>query len=104
MHCKDTILRTQNNWPYSKLIPNSGNVRLPAYHRLDLGMNIYRKLKRGRTGIWNISLYNAYSRMNPIMIEKDNQKQTTDGKRLYPRFRQFALFPIIPSVSYTYKF
>ena len=25
MHCKDTILRTQNNWPYSKLIPNSGN-------------------------------------------------------------------------------
>ena len=26
MHCKDTILRTQNNWPYSKLIPNSGNI------------------------------------------------------------------------------
>ena len=25
MHCKDTILRTQNNWPYSKLIPNSGH-------------------------------------------------------------------------------
>lgn len=25
MHCKDTILRTQNNWPYSKFIPNSGN-------------------------------------------------------------------------------
>ena len=24
MHCKDTILRTQNNWPYSKFIPNSG--------------------------------------------------------------------------------
>lgn len=24
MHCKDTILRTQNNWLYSKLIPNSG--------------------------------------------------------------------------------
>ena len=28
MHCKDTILRTQNNWPYSKLIPNSGNYLL----------------------------------------------------------------------------
>lgn len=27
MHCKDTILRTQNNWPYSKLIPNSGNYK-----------------------------------------------------------------------------
>lgn len=80
------------------------NVRLPAYHRLDLGINIYRSLSRGRTGIWNISLYNAYSRMNPIMIEKNNQKQTTGGQHLQPRFRQFALFPVIPSVSYTYKF
>lgn len=80
------------------------NVRLPAYHRLDLGINFYRPLKRGRMRIWNISLYNAYSRMNPIMIEKNNQKQTTDGQSLAPRFRQFALFPLIPSVSYTYKF
>ena len=37
------------------------NVRLPAYHRLDVGINIYRSLRRGRTGIWNVSLYNAYS-------------------------------------------
>lgn len=80
------------------------NVRLPAYHRLDVGINIYRSLRRGRTGIWNVSLYNAYSRMNPIMIEKNNQKQSMNGTPLVPRFRQFALFPIIPSVSYTYKF
>ena len=80
------------------------NVRLPAYHRLDVSINIYRSLRRGRTGIWNVSLYNAYSRMNPIMIEKNNQKQSMDGTPLAPRFRQFALFPIIPSVSYTYKF
>ena len=80
------------------------NVRLPAYHRLDVGINIYRSLRRGRTGIWNVSLYNAYSRMNPIMIQKNNQKQSMDGTPLAPRFRQFALFPIIPSVSYTYKF
>lgn len=80
------------------------NVCLPAYHRLDVGINIYRSLRRGRTGIWNVSLYNAYSRMNPIMIEKNNQKQSMNGTPLAPRFRQFALFPIIPSVSYTYKF
>ena len=80
------------------------NVRLPAYHRLDVSINIYRSLRRGRTGIWNVSLYNAYSRMNPIMIEKNNQKQSMDGTPLAPRFQQFALFPIIPSVSYTYKF
>ena len=40
MHCKDTILRTQNNWLYSKLIPNSGiyvdiNDSLLGLHFLD---------------------------------------------------------------------
>ena len=38
MHCKDTILRTQNNWPYSKLIPNSG-----------IFINNYRKIVREQT-------------------------------------------------------
>lgn len=80
------------------------NVRLPAYHRLDLGINIYRPRSDGRMGIWNISVYNAYSRMNPIMIRKDDSVQTMDGTALPLRFRQFSLFPIIPSVSYTYKF
>jgi hypothetical protein len=60
------------------------NVRLPAYHRLDVGINIYRSLRRGRTGIWNVSLYNAYSRMNPIMIEKNNQKQLSKPQH-YPK-------------------
>lgn len=38
MHCKDTILRTQNNWPYSKLIPNSGK----EFVRLTITYNIIR--------------------------------------------------------------
>lgn len=80
------------------------NVRLPAYHRLDLGLNIYKPLKKKRMSIWNISLYNAYSRMNPIMIEKNNDRQTMGGQSLQPRFRKFSLFPVIPSFSYTYKF
>ena len=60
--------------------------------------------KNGHMGIWNVSLYNAYSRMNPIMIEKNDDIQTTEGKPLNPRFRTLAIFPIIPSFSYTYKF
>ena len=39
MHCKDTILRTQNNWPYSKLIPNSGN-NITQYTRTDQSTKI----------------------------------------------------------------
>lgn len=80
------------------------NVRIPAYHRLDLGINIKMPKKDGKEGIWNVSIYNAYSRMNPIMIEKNNDRQTFGGKHLKPRFRSLSLFPIIPSVSYIYKF
>ena len=40
MHCKDTILRTQNNWPYSKFIPNSGNYGKYTY-LLEEGDTIY---------------------------------------------------------------
>lgn len=69
------------------------NVRLPAYHRLDLGINIYRPLKKGRMGIWNISVYNVYSYMAPVAI-----------RRGYARFETLGLLPIMPSVSYTYKF
>lgn len=106
------------NWYPTNITPNyphkdedmpsyyegKNNVRLPAYHRLDLGINIYRPKKGKRMGVWNISVYNAYSRMNPIMIKKNNDKQTIDGVSLHPRFRKFSLFPIIPSVSYSYKF
>ena len=42
MHCKDTILRTQNNWPYSKFIPNSG---IYAFHGIPLGVILKYTLK-----------------------------------------------------------
>lgn len=84
--------------------PGKNNVRLPAYHRLDLSVNFYRQLRNGRLGIWNISIYNAYCRMNPIVVEKNNDAQTMSGQHLNPRFRSLSIFPIIPSVSYTYKF
>lgn len=80
------------------------NVRLPAYHRLDLGLNIYQPKKNGHLGIWNISIYNAYSYMNPIVINKDIQFEAAPTYAPYPQFRSLSILPIIPSVSYTYKF
>lgn len=74
------------------------NFRLPAYHRLDLGINIYRPKKNGRMGIWNVSIYNVYSRMNPIAIRKRY------WVNIDCYFEKMGLLPIIPSVSYTYKF
>lgn len=74
-------------------------VQLSGYHRLDIGINIYRQTRRGHLGIWNVSLYNAYCRVNPFSIE--SVRPNTDGTW---RVRQKGYFPVIPSFSYTYKF
>lgn len=81
------------------------NVRLPAYHRLDIGVNFYRRLAKGRQSIWNISLYNAYSRMNPIAINKKGlEKINGESGQWITNFQTLGIFPVIPSISYTYKF
>lgn len=87
--------------------PSRNNVRMPAYHRLDLGMNITKEYKNGRKGVWNISLYNAYCHMNAITIQKDNENNVIDfpDKSSWHRaFKTLSFIPIIPSVSYTYIF
>lgn len=83
---------------------NRNNFRLPAYHRLDLGINIYSPKKRGRMGIWNISIYNVYSYMSPIAIRKWYQLGGYNYSKAYCSFQTLGLLPVIPSFSYTYKF
>lgn len=77
------------------------NVRLPAYHRLDIGMSIFKTLKNGARTIWNFSLYNAYCHMNAVTIVKENILYSSDDHR---RFRKLGLVPVIPSASFTYEF
>lgn len=77
-------------------MPN--NVSLPAYHRLDVGINFRKTTKRGFERIWNVSLYNAYCRMNPLYATvQQNPDGTFVGKA-------HGVFPVIPSFSYTLKF
>ena len=74
------------------------NITLPAYHRLDVGINFRRFTKRGFERIWNISIYNAYCRMNAFYTRIE---RLPDGSF---RGKGFGIFPIIPSFSYTLKF
>ena len=82
-------------------ISNRNNIRLPAYHRLDLGMSLYRNLKNGGRTIWNFSLYNAYCHMNAITIVKSGYGS---AYAKHKKFQTLSLLPIIPSVSWTYEF
>ena len=78
------------------------NFRLGNYHRLDVGMNFHKQKKHGlRT--WNLSVYNAYNHNNPFIVyTRYNWDEATQQEKKV--LMQASLFPIIPSVSYSYKF
>ncbi|NDP23007.1 MAG: TonB-dependent receptor plug domain-containing protein [Paludibacter sp.] len=87
-------------------VSSRNNFRYNPYHRLDIGMNFHKQLKHGRR-TWNISVYNAYNQLNPFLTMVTNKYTNnmnggwgTERKAL----TQLSIFPIIPSVSYSYKF
>lgn len=78
------------------------NVKLPDYHRLDLGLNFVKTTKRGNTSIWNLSIYNAYCRANPITAELD--WRNLGGEKFAYYGLSIGIIPIVPTFSYTLKF
>ena len=85
-------------------IESRNNFRMPAYHRMDIGVNFHKEKKRG-TRTWSLSVYNLYNRKNPFMIyEKDNMHSFINGVHYGSSLMKLSLFPIIPSVSYSFKF
>ena len=80
-------------------VEHRNNYRLPASHRLNIGINFNKKTKHGmRT--WNISLYNAYNAMNPTFVYRSTSKK--DYNKLV--IKKYTILPLIPSFTYTYKF
>lgn len=73
------------------------SLRMPNYHRLDLGLNFHRQKKHG-VRAWNFSLYNAYGRKNPFFLFPANNSQ---GQRV---LNQVSMFNFVPSFSYSFKF
>lgn len=82
------------------------NLKLPDYHRLDVGFNFRKTTRRGNESIWNLSIYNAYCNMNPIIAYIEDRYEFTkeNPKGLQMTGEAFGIIPIIPSFSYTLKF
>jgi hypothetical protein len=79
-----------------------GNYRLPATHRMDIGLNM-RKQKKWGEREWVFSLYNAYSRRNALFLQfapVENEQGITTSFR--PEL--VSLFPILPAITYQFKF
>lgn len=85
---------------YSKV----NQYRLPSYHRLDLSATYTPKKKPNRRleQSWVFSVYNTYSRLNPYFIYFDQTGSAYDGS-LEINALQVSLFPIIPAVTWNFK-
>jgi outer membrane receptor for ferrienterochelin and colicin len=71
--------------------PRNG-YRMAPYHRGDISARFIKQMKRHERA-WVIGVYNVYNRKNPFFIYRDGAQ-----------FKQVSLFPIIPSISYQFKF
>ncbi len=69
------------------------NYRMPSYQRLDLGVNFKRTFRNGHHRTIGLSVYNVYNRNNPFLVYRS-------GNQL----KQLSIFPLMPSLAYTYEF
>ncbi|MBR0499398.1 MAG: TonB-dependent receptor plug domain-containing protein [Bacteroidales bacterium] len=81
-----------NPYPVDYL-ESRNNYRLPSYQRLDIGFNFHREFRSGRHRTINLSVYNVYNRNNPFLVY-----------RVGSSLKQLSIFPIMPSLSYTFYF
>ena len=94
--------------------------RMPNYHRMDFSAvytpkaNPSKAKDRGSDrkgwgsrfvyqGEWVFAVYNVYSRLNPFFIYLDNEGSLQQGS-LKIQAKKVSLFPIIPSVTWNFKF
>ncbi|HPK10221.1 MAG TPA: TonB-dependent receptor [Saprospiraceae bacterium] len=95
------------------VIPNNddnlrNNVRIPAYHRLDISFTLDsdpNSTKRWK-GQWVFGVYNLYNRRNPFSIYfKQSDGRVAPGLPVNTEAIQFAVVgSFVPSISYNFKF
>lgn len=76
--------------------------QMPPTHRLDLGLVWKLNTKKWESDI-TFSLYNAYSRRNPFFVFYE-EVRGNDGQTASFKPTLVSLFPILPAVTYNFKF
>ncbi|WP_425420782.1 TonB-dependent receptor [Phaeodactylibacter xiamenensis] len=77
--------------------------RMPVYHRLDFGVNLYIETERVRHTL-NLGVYNLYNRRNPLYYNLET-RYVTEGSEIREdrRFSPVWLLPLIPALNYSLK-
>ena len=104
---QDEEASEEGDWYDSEVygyVDGRNNFRMPAYHRMDIGVNFHKQKKRGKRTI-SLSVYNLYNRKNPFVVyESGRYHYTYQGVTYNSALVQLSIFPIIPSISYKFEF
>jgi hypothetical protein len=73
------------------------NLRVPHYHRLDLGIHHERRIANA-TQKWSLTVYNVYNRQNVYFV----RTETNPNGSL--NFQPINVMPILPSINYAIQF
>lgn len=84
---------------------SKNNIRMPAYHRLDINFHFEWQHKKRYRHELNLGVYNLYNRNNPLYYDIRrflvNQQNTLSTRY---NFVEVQLAPILPSISYKISF
>lgn len=78
--------------------------RIFPYHRFDLSLNWTPRANTNRKikGTWAFAIYNVYSRQNPFLLYVSTEGTLQQGTNV--SVKQVSIFPILPSITYNFKF
>lgn len=78
--------------------------RMQPYNRLDLSATYKRKRPNAKfESSWTFAVYNVYNRKNPFIYYVDTDGSLADGN-LTVKAKKLYLFPILPSITWNFKF
>ncbi|NLN72796.1 MAG: TonB-dependent receptor [Bacteroidales bacterium] len=77
--------------------------RLPPYHRMDLSVTYLLRSTNRFDSELNFSVYNVYNRRNPFVIFLETTGDL-ESFEIQTKAKQMSLFPILPSISWNFKF
>ena len=94
---------------YASYIENYGkknDFRMKPFHHLDIGVQFIKSHKRNKgQSIFEISIYNIYNHHNPFFyFTTQEYRETESGGEIINKIQQISIFPIIPTLSYHFKF
>lgn len=86
---------------YSLYYDKRNNFRTEPYHRVDVGIQFYKKKKWGEQ-YWDISVYNVYNRKNPFYYSTVRRVEQSNSFSI--GLTRNWLLPILPAITYNFKF